>query len=178
MSMRAAVVLLAAALAFPGMAPAKRCGPGDGCRAGGGMAGHGQGGGGGHEDHRVFHYLIAHRDQIRRTVSPRPDGVVTVTESADPAVRDAIRTHVRAMKARLAERRPIHARDPLFAALFRHAGAIDLEIDETAQGVRVTETSADPWVVQLIQAHAAVVDGFLARGLAEVHRDHPVPARP
>jgi hypothetical protein len=32
----------------------------------------------------------------------------------------------------------------------------------TAQGVRVLETSLDPYVVRLIQAHADVVSAFLA----------------
>jgi hypothetical protein len=32
--------------------------------------------------------------------------------------------------------------------------------------------------VRLIQAHAEVVNRFLAHGMAEMHRDHPLPARP
>jgi hypothetical protein len=42
--------------------------------------------------------------------------------------------------------------------------------------VRVREVSSDPAVARLIQAHARVVDGFVARGGAESREAHPVPA--
>jgi hypothetical protein len=64
----------------------------------------------------------------------------------------------------------------LFAAIFRSAEAITLTIEPTPKGVRVIETSRDPAVVLLIQAHAAVVSAFLEKGHAEMRRDHPVPA--
>ena len=132
----------------------------------------------GQADHMGFHFLLANRERIRRTVTDRPDGVETVTESDDPAVAEAIRIHVRAMQARLLEGRPVHARDPLFAAIFQNAAAITMRIEDTARGVRVTETSTDPWVAALIRAHAEVVNRFVANGFDEMHRDHAVPGRP
>jgi hypothetical protein len=138
----------------------------------------GQGGVGRDGDHADFRFLLRHHDQIRRTVTRLPDGVETLTESDDPAVAAKIREHVAAMKLRLHERRPIHARDPLFAEIFRHAGAIVLTDEATPNGVRVRETSTVPYVAALIHAHAAVVDGFVARGHAEMHVDHPLPERP
>jgi len=175
------LILAGAVVLAPGLGTAKpggRGGGGPGCGMGMGMGRGGpRGGGPGDADHMGFHYLLAHREQIRRTVTQRPDGVATVTESDDPAVADGIRTHVRAMKARLEDGRPIHARDPLFAAVFQHAHAITMRIEDTARGVRVTETSTDPWVADLIKAHAEVVNRFLANGMAEMHRDHAVPPR-
>jgi uncharacterized protein len=47
----------------------------------------------------------------------------------------------------------------------------------TEKGVKVTETSTDPYVAKLIQAHADVVTNFIANGRAEAMKDHPVPAR-
>ncbi len=128
-------------------------------------------------DHAGFHYLLAHRAEIRRTVTVRPDGVTTLTESDSPEVADGIVAHVRAMAARMKDGRPIHARDPLFAALFEHAGAITIDVEPTSHGARVTETSNDPWVVALIQAHADVVTRFLENGPDEMRRDHAVPPR-
>jgi hypothetical protein len=110
-------------------------------------------------------------------VTRLPDGVETLTESDDPEVAEKIRVHVRAMDARMKEGRPIHARDPLFAELFRHADAITMTIEPTQDGVRVRETSSDAWVVELIQAHAEVVSRFLANGHAEVRRNHDLPPR-
>lgn len=152
------------------------CG-GSGC----GGCGRGGGPGGGRgmdDDHAGFRFLLQNHDRIRRDVKKLPDGVETLTESDDPEVAAGIRTHVAAMARRLKEGRPIHARDPLFAELFRHADAIVLVEEPTEKGIRVRETSRDAYVVELIQAHAEVVNGFVARGMAEMHRDHAVPKKP
>jgi len=129
-------------------------------------------------DRELFHYLLDHREQVTREVTEIPGGVKTVTESDDAAVATKIREHVRRMKARLEEGRPIRMRDPLFAEIFRNADRITLRMEETARGVRVIETSDDPWVTRLIREHARVVDGFVARGREEARRNHPVPPRP
>ena len=128
-------------------------------------------------DMATFQFLLRHRDEIRRTVTKREDGVETVTESRNPEVVEKLRDHVEAMHVRLQRGRPIHMRDPLFRAVFQHAHLIDLKIEETAAGVRVVETSQDPYVVQLIQAHAEVLNRFLEHGHEEVRQSHPVPPR-
>jgi hypothetical protein len=76
------------------------------------------------------------------------------------------------MYARLKEGRPINGRDPLFAALFRNADKIDVHIEKTAKGLRVSETSTDPDVVKLIRRHAEVVSLFLANGMPEMMKSH------
>jgi len=50
-----------------------------------------------------------------------------------------------------------------------------MQHEDTDKGVRVTETSEDPYVVKLIQAHAKVVSGFVDRGFAEAMKNHPIP---
>jgi len=129
-------------------------------------------------DRDLFHFLLDHRDRIERRVTEIPGGVETLTETDDPEVRSKLREHVRRMKARVEEGRPIRMRDPLFAEIFRHADRIAMRIEETDRGLRVTETSDDPWVTRLIREHARVVDGFVARGHEEARRNHPLPARP
>jgi hypothetical protein len=129
-------------------------------------------------DMQLFHQLFDHRSEISRQVVKRTDGVETVTESKNPEVARLLRTHVASMLARVEDGRPIHRRDPLFAELFRHADRITAGHDVTAEGVRVVETSDDPYVVLLLQAHADVVSGFIANGRSEVMRNHPVPPRP
>lgn len=42
----------------------------------------------------------------------------------------------------------------------------------------VTETSDDPYVVKLIQAHADIVSLIVNNGFSEAHRNHVVPAKP
>lgn len=128
-------------------------------------------------DMQVFHFLLDHRSEIRRSVKQLPDGVETLTESDEPATAAQIRTHVRSMCRRVEEGRPIHLRDPLFAEIFAHADRIQMAVAETEKGMRVRETSTDPYVARLIQSHAEVVTQFLAHGHAEVRRNHPPPSR-
>jgi hypothetical protein len=143
---------------------------GDGCQGMMGDASHAA-------DMQVFHQLFDHRTEITRQVLPRQDGVETVTESTNPEVTKLLHTHVAAMLARVKDGRPIHRRDPLFAELFRYADRIDARHELTAGGVRVVETSRDPYVVKLLQAHAEVVSAFIANGRSEMMKNHPLPAR-
>ena len=128
-------------------------------------------------DMQLFHQLFDHRTEISRQVVMRPDGIETVTESQNPEVTRLLQTHVASMLARVKEFRPIHQRDPLFAELFRHADQITATHEVTARGVRVVETTTDPYVVKLLQAHADVVSAFIANGRPEMMKNHPLPPR-
>jgi hypothetical protein len=128
-------------------------------------------------DMQLFHQLFEHRAEITREVIKRSDGIDTLTESKNPEVARVIQTHVTAMLARVSDGRPIHQRDPLFAELFRYADRITATQTMTKDGVRVVETSPDPYVVKLLHAHADVVSGFLANGHSEMMKNHPLPPR-
>jgi hypothetical protein len=130
------------------------------------------------EDRKWFHFLLDNRAKIKRTITRTDKGVDTVTESGDPEVAAGIQTHVAAMHARVKEGRGIHLRDPLFREVFHHADKISMEITDTEKGVRVVETSDDPYVASLIQAHADVVSQFIENGYEEIQRNHAVPPRP
>lgn len=147
-------------------------GPG---RMGGGMIGGGMMGG--MADMHLAHTLLANHTAIQRTARQLPDGVETVTTSKDPRVAALIPQHVQAMYRRLQAGEVIRGFDPLFAALFQNAGKIQVRVEPNKDGVRVVETSQDPYVVQLIKAHAAAVDGFVKDGMAAMHQLHPVPER-
>jgi hypothetical protein len=172
--------------------PTTRPGPGRGRRGGGppwagGQDGRGGGGGppwagGGRgpdaafqADRTIFHFLLENHDQIQRKVTKRTDGVETVTESDDPTIALAIQGHAEAMHQRVEKLQPVHMRDPLFAAVFSHAKKIEMKITKIPKGVQVVETSTNPYVVKLIQAHAAVVNRFVANGFSEARQNHDVP---
>lgn len=165
----------------PAATPAAQPGHGQhGCQGAGcqGMQHMGMGGDASHmQDMEVFHFLVDHGKDIRRTIKVLPNGVETVTESDDPAIVDKLRVHVVSMSARVAEKRPIHQRDPLFAEVFKHAGDIAISHESTAKGIKVVETSGDPYVARLIQAHAEVVTLFIKNGRSEMMKNHEVPAR-
>ena len=128
-------------------------------------------------DMQLFHQLFEHRTEINRHVIAREDGIETVTESKNPEVTRLLQTHVASMLARVKEGRPIHQRDPLFVELFKNADQIAAKYEPTAGGVRVIETSKDAYVVKLLHAHAEVVSAFLANGMSEMMKNHPVPPR-
>tara|TARA_E500000305_G_scaffold111420_5_gene124154 strand:- start:124128 stop:125165 length:1038 start_codon:yes stop_codon:yes gene_type:complete len=162
------LVILICVLA--GSALAQR-GPG-GRGPGRGKGGHGQG----HDrDHVDFRYLLTNHQKIKRNVRELPNGVQTLTESDDPQVAAKIREHVYWMKERIEKKQPIRMRDPLFAELFKHAAQIKMVTENTRNGVRVVETSEDPYVVKLIQEHAKTVSQFVKRGFPEAMKNHPVP---
>ena len=144
----------------------------------GGRGGRGMMGDGAHAaDMQLFHQLFEHRTEITRQVIAREDGIETITESKNPEVARLLQTHVASMLARVKEGRPIHQRDPLFVELFKNADQIAVKYETTAGGVRVIETSKDAYVVKLLHAHAEVVSAFLANGMSEMMKNHPVPPR-
>jgi hypothetical protein len=128
-------------------------------------------------DMEVFHFLLDHRKDIKRTVKEIDGGVETVTESDVPAVASKIQEHVAAMHKRIKDGKGIHLRDPLFAEIFKHADRIEMSIDKIDKGVRVRETSKDEYVAKLIRAHASVVTNFIENGHAEMRKDHPLPEK-
>ena len=144
----------------------------------GGRGGRGMMGDAAHAaDMQLFHQLFDHRTEIERQVIAREDGIETVTESKNPEVTRLLQTHVAAMLARVKEGRPIHQRDPLFVELFKHADQIAVTHEPTAGGGRIVETSTDAYVVKLLHAHAEVVSAFLANGMPEMMKNHPLPPR-
>ena len=127
------------------------------------------------QDMKTIHALFDNHKKINRAVKNIEKGVETITESDDPKVRAMIAEHAWAMKRRLENKQPIRHWDPLFAELFKHADKINMQIVNTAKGVKVTETSDDAWVVKLIQSHAAGVSEFVKEGPSSMPKEHPLP---
>jgi alpha-acetolactate decarboxylase len=126
-------------------------------------------------DMELFHFLLDNRKEITRKVTNLPNGIETLTESDNPKVVEKLQAHVASMYKRVEERRPIHARDPLFAEIFRNTDKIKMKLEKTRKGVKVVETSEDAYVAKLIQAHAEVVNLFLKNGRAEMMKNHALP---
>jgi intracellular sulfur oxidation DsrE/DsrF family protein len=127
-------------------------------------------------DQDVFHYLLENHGEIRRSVKNLESGVESLTESDNPEVAAKIQEHVAAMHSRVKEGRGLRFWDDLFVAIFRDYDKIEMNLENTEHGIKVTETSKDAFTVKLIQAHAAVVTKFVERGFDEAHENHAVPA--
>ena len=129
-------------------------------------------------DQDIFHFLLTHHGEIRRSVKRLDNGVETLTESDNPEVAAKIQEHVASMHNRVKEGRGLRFWDELFVAIFEKYASIQMSVVNTEKGVKVRETSEDRFVVPLIQAHADVVSKFVAHGFDEAHRNHPVPNVP
>ncbi len=129
-------------------------------------------------DRDVFHFLLEHHKDITRTVKNRDDGVETVTESDKKDVAAKIQEHTAAMHKRVKDGNGIRLRDPLFAEIFKHYDKIEMTVEKTEKGVKITETSKDKDVAKLIQAHAEVVSKFVKDGFDEAHKNTPCRPKP
>lgn len=126
-------------------------------------------------DRDTFHFLLENHKAIKRAVKVLKDGVETVTESDTPAVAKKIQEHVPAMYERLKSGKGVRYWDPLFAEAFKHGKKMEMAITNTDKGVKVVETSDDPAVVTIIQAHAEVLTKFVEKGFDEARKEHPLP---
>jgi hypothetical protein len=127
------------------------------------------------KDAQTLLTLLDYRKYIRRQVTKLSSGVETVTESGNAALAAKIQEHAEATKRRLEEGKPLLGRDPLFVALARNAPKIRMTVERTEKGVRVIETSDDPYVVKLIQAEARAVGLLLKNGRPELMKAHATP---
>lgn len=152
-------------------------GPGMGRQKGRGMMGMGPGMMGMHGgsatagEHGDIRELFFNHDRIKRTVTNRPDGIRTVTESDDPQVAETIKKHVAEMGKRVEEGRdpglPIES--PALKAIFRDKDKINSTYEVTEKGMIVVQTSTDAGAVKALQQHAAEVSDLAQRGMIAAH---------
>lgn len=121
-------------------------------------------------DMNLVHELLANHDQIRRTVTNLPDGIRTVTESADPRVAQAIKAHVASMSQRLGDGREFNIFSTTLPVLFENKDKISSTVEMTVKGAVVTQTSADAKVVAALQGHAAEVTALAQEGMVAMMR--------
>lgn len=142
----------------------------------GGMMGRGMGPGMGRDSAtmavmQTVHPLMMEHAKLRRTVTPLPNGIRTVTESDDSTLAAIIRSHVAVTGAFMAESRDLRhpMATPTLRALLQRGAQVVRRTEATAHGVVVEETSDDPEVVRLLHQHAADVSGLVERGPAAMH---------
>lgn len=128
------------------------------------------------EHMQVIHELLEAHERIRREVEDVDSGIRARTTSSDPELAELIRTHVAQMKGRVEDGEPIRQMDPLFREIFEHHEEIEMDVEPTAGGVLVVETSTDPQVELLIRQHARrAVSEFVAQGMERAMRPTPLP---
>lgn len=118
-----------------------------------------------------IHELFVNHDRITRTVTNLPNGIRTVTESADPRIAQILRDHVTSMGQRVETGNdpglPIES--PALRAIYRNYDRIHTTFEPTATGIVVIQTSTDQETVAALQQHAAEVTEFVNDGMAAMH---------
>lgn len=147
----------------------------DGMRGRGGMMGRG-GMGNMMRDMPVIRDLLIDHKQVQYHVENTTNGIRAEATSDNPQVATLLQQHVWQMKERMEKGQPIRMMDPLFRELFAHHRQIQMQVENTATGVRVTETSDDPQVVLLIRQHAEqFVPRVVKEGMQGAMRPTPLP---
>ena len=120
---------------------------------------------------RVIHELVVNNERITRTVTNLPDGIRTVTESADPRLAQLIKDHVVTMDQRVTkgDDPELPMESPALRAIFRGKDKIRTTTNTTATGIVVVQTSSDSAVVAALQQHAAEVTDLVQRGMTAMH---------
>lgn len=117
------------------------------------------------------HEMLVGHEQLTRSVTVLPDGIRTVTESADPRLAQLIKDHVTVSNAQVA--RSVDPGLPMesdaLRAIFRHQADIRTTVETTPGGIIVTQTSSNPDAVAALQQHAAEVTTFVKDGMAAMH---------
>lgn len=108
---------------------------------------------------------------LTREVENLPNGIRSVTRSSDPAVMEALVSHVVGMIDRV-ERQDdpeIMIQSPTLDIFFERGDRITSEIEVTDEGIVVVQTSDDAEVVAAMHKHAAEVSAMADRGMHAVH---------
>ncbi len=115
--------------------------------------------------------IFNNHKKIMRSVENIPNGIRTITETKDDELRDAIVSHVVGMVSRLEEKRnpQIIIQSPTLDVLFEDSSSIKTELKMTELGVEVTQTSANPGIIEALQKHAREVSDMAERGMVSVH---------
>jgi hypothetical protein len=141
----------------------------------GGMMGHGMMGMGRDsataDDMGTIHELAVHHDKIKRTVENLADGIRTVTESDDPEIAKLIKEHVAKMgeRVRAGKMMRVPLESPAVHEIYRNKDKIRTTTEQTAKGVIVVQTSADPKIAKLLQEHAVEVTSLVEGGMEAMH---------
>lgn len=127
-------------------------------------------------DQQVFHTLLERHQELQREVENLPNGIRSVTTSETPELAALIIEHAHVMHQRLQEGFGLRFWDAAFAEIFAQADAVHMEVRNLPNGVETVETSDDPNVVKLIQAHGEAINAFVREGFGAAQKPSPLPA--
>lgn len=115
--------------------------------------------------------LFRNFQTLSRDVTHLPDGILTITRATDPAVMDALVSHVVGMIARVEQGRDpqIMIQSPTLDIFFARGAGLVNTVEVTDAGIVVKQTSDDPELVAALHKHADEVSDMAERGMMAVH---------
>ena len=115
--------------------------------------------------------LFRNFQTISREVTNLPNGIRTLTRSSDEAVMKSLVSHVVGMIERVGvgDDPQIFIQSPTLDIFFERGDRIETDINVTAEGIVVVQTSDDPELVEALQTHAAEVTAMADHGMQAVH---------
>ncbi|MCD6259371.1 MAG: hypothetical protein J7J31_07190 [Helicobacteraceae bacterium] len=127
------------------------------------------------EDERLFHELLVRHKEIERTTKQIKTGIESYTRitSQDKELVKVLQEHALGMKRRFDGGRAIRSWDSLFVKLFDHRDQIEMEWEMVEDGMKVTLTSQDAEVCELIQLHDETLHAFINHGLSASKHESP-----
>ena len=138
-----------------------------------------RGRGGNDPEHRadevLYHELLKRHDEIERSTKKIEDGIETITRitSNDERLIKILQDHALGMKKRVDGRRAIRSWDPLFIELFDHKDKINMSWEMLQDGIKVTLTSEDTKVRELIDLHDETLHAFVDYGFKASREESP-----
>ena len=129
------------------------------------------------EARQNIHALFNGHDQIERVLTQTEAGYEATTQSTNPVIAAALQAHVKQMQDRLDNGLAARRWDPAFAEYRAYYDQIDVQIESTANGVKVVATGKTPDVARVAQNHAGVINQFVSDGWAAHDALHPAVLR-
>lgn len=122
------------------------------------------------EESRELAVLFQNFRKLDRKVKNLPNGVVTLTTARNEALKDVLISHVVGMINRVEEGRDpqVRIQSPTLDHFFMDNHLIETEIEIKDNGILVRQTSDDPYMVEIMQEHAAEVTEMVERGMLAV----------
>lgn len=126
-------------------------------------------------DEALYHELLQRHGELERVTQKTGDGIETVTRvtSGDTALVRVLQEHAVGMKKRFDGGRAVRSWDPLFVELFDHRDAIGIAWEMLEDGIKVSLTSDDPEIRELIHRHDETLHAFIQYGFKASRHESP-----
>ncbi|WP_373070034.1 hypothetical protein [Sulfurimonas sp.] len=126
-------------------------------------------------DSKLYHELLVRHEEIERITKETESGIETITRvtSKDQELIKILQDHALGMKKRFDGNRAIRSWDPLFIELFDHREQINMNYEMLDDGIKVTLTSDDEKVSELIKLHDETLHAFVKHGFKASRHESP-----